>query len=227
MLTPPNDWIKHTNTSINDLAVHYMEKEQKMAQAREAMKDPVNLFLKAWNQSKIAPDGYSINIKQLEWLIQFLRKTTTIKTVLEIGFGTGLTTGVILSSRNDINIVSIDTGDHSYVMKGQKLIEHMFPEKFFLIVGDSNLVLPQLPLQPDLIYMDGAIINPTFENDMKNALAHCKPGTWILINHYSPNGEHHPDIKTAVEKYIKSGELTVLAHMSMKDSAWALCKRIF
>lgn len=190
--------------------------------------DP-DAFLREWVAAKIDQHEGSCVPDQMRFFIKFLLDNKNIKSILEIGFNAGLSAGVFLAARPDINLISIDIGAHDYILKAQKLIQKLFGERFMLVVGDSSLVVPQLKdlISPDLIFIDGAHHEPGVSQDLKNCLKLCKLGTWLLIDDYWPKGEHEPAVKAAVDKLVQAGKLVLLGHWATPDRSWVVAKKIF
>ena len=186
-------------------------------------------FLKKWVEAKIEQREGSCVPDQMRFFVRFLMENKNIKNVLEIGFNAGLSAGVFLATRTDIKLVSVDIGAHDYILKAQKLIQKLFPDRFMLVVGDSSLVVPQLKdlISPDLIFIDGAHHEPVVSLDLKNCLDMCRPGTWLLIDDYWPKGDHEPAVKKAVDALVQTGKLVLLGQWSTPDRSWALGKKIF
>jgi len=131
-------------------------------------------------------EGASIG-PQVEYFINLLDKNPQIKTILEIGFNTGRSAAYFLSSRDDIKVVSVDIGYHSYVNDCKKIIDSHFPGRHTLLIGDSKVVLPQLlMLEPripfDLIFIDGDHSEVGALADAKNCLALATKETIIVMD---------------------------------------------
>ena len=131
-------------------------------------------------------EGASIP-KQVMFFIDLLIKTPQIKTILEIGFNTGRSAAYFLSSRDDIQVISVDIGIHDYVKQCKKLIDTQFPGRHSLLLGDSKVVLPQLlKLQPkiqfDLIFIDGDHTEPTPLIDARYCLALANNDTILVMD---------------------------------------------
>lgn len=131
-------------------------------------------------------EGASI-IEQSTYFIELLTKNPHIKSILEIGFNTGRSAAHFLSSRNDIQVISVDIGTHHYVAPCKKLIDKHFPGRHTLLIGDSKIVLPQLlNLQPkinlDLIFIDGDHTAPTPLIDARNCLALANNNTLLFMD---------------------------------------------
>jgi spermidine synthase len=186
-------------------------------------------FLKAWVEAKITPTEGSMTQEQLKWTVEFMKSHKDIKSVLEIGTNAGLSTGMWLSARPDVKVLSVDLGAHDYVLAAQKLLQKVFPGRYLQIMGDSMIVLPQLKEypKPDLIFIDGGHEGPIPAHDLMNSLELSKPGTWIIIDDCWPEGKHHPDVFAAVDRAVKMGVLVTLGVFTTKDRSWAVTKRIF
>ena len=131
-------------------------------------------------------EGASIP-KQVMFFIDLLINTPQVKTILEIGFNTGRSAAYFLSSRDDIQVISVDIGIHDYVKQCKKLIDTQFPGRHSLLLGDSKVVLPQLlKLQPkiqfDLIFIDGDHSEPTPLIDARNCLALANNDTILVMD---------------------------------------------
>jgi predicted O-methyltransferase YrrM len=186
-------------------------------------------FLKAWEAASIVPTEGSVTSEQIEWMIEFMKQHPEIKSVLEIGTNAGISSGIFLSARPDITLVSVDIGTHPYVLEAQKLLQKLFPRQYIQIIGDSTVVLPNIKslIKPDLIFIDGGHTAPIPSIDIKNALALCKPSTWIIIDDCWPEGKQEKDVFDAVQKSVRSFEMVCKDVMTSKTRSWTLCKKIF
>ena len=131
-------------------------------------------------------EGASI-IEQIEYFIELLTKNPHIKTILEIGFNTGRSAAYFLSSREDIQVISLDIGIHPYINDCKKLIDKHFPRRHSLLIGDSKVILPQLlnlqlKINPDLIFIDGDHREPTPLIDARNCLALANKDTILVMD---------------------------------------------
>jgi len=57
------------------------------------------------------------NLGQLINFMDYLIKNPEKKTVLEIGFNTGLSAVSFLAARSDVSVISVDIGVHAYVQQ--------------------------------------------------------------------------------------------------------------
>jgi len=101
-----------------------------------------------------------------------------IKNVLQIGFNAGHSADLILSSNENINLVSFDLGVHNYVEIGEKIIDEFYQGRHKLIRGDSKKTVPLFwnnnKIKFDLIYIDGGHAYEDVISDLENChnLAH-------------------------------------------------------
>ena len=126
-------------------------------------------------------------IHQCKFFIDFLITNPKIKNIVEIGFNTGVSSAYFLSARDDIKVISVDIGVHSYVNDCKKLIDQQFPGRHTLIIGDSKKIIPELNelepgLKPDLIFIDGDHSEPTPLIDARNCLALADKETFLVMD---------------------------------------------
>ena len=126
-------------------------------------------------------------IHQCKYFIDYLIDNPKIKNIIEIGFNTGVSSAYFLSARDDINVISVDIGIHTYVNECKKLIDKQFPGRHKLIIGDSRQIIPELNkleprIKPDLIFIDGDHGEPTPLIDARNCLALADKGTVLVMD---------------------------------------------
>lgn len=166
---------------------------------------------------------------ELDYFLNLLRKETKIKTILEIGFNTGLSTTAFLSARPDITVISIDIGEHNYVLEAKKWIDKEFPNRHLLFIGDSTTTLPQIMKQfplykPDFIFIDGGHYNPVPKLDIQNSIDIAHPGTFIVVDDVVPWLQ---DIIDAINFFMKEHKLHLLDQSEYPPSwRWAVFKKI-
>ena len=126
-------------------------------------------------------------IHQCKFFIDYLIANPRIKNIVEIGFNTGVSSAYFLSARDDINVISVDIGLHSYVNNCKKLIDEQFPGRHTLVIGDSKKIIPELNkseprIKPDLIFIDGDHGEPTPLIDARNCLALADKETVLVMD---------------------------------------------
>ena len=126
-------------------------------------------------------------VEQCIFFIDYLIATPKIKTIVEIGFNTGMSSAYFLSARDDIKVISVDIGFHRYVNDCKKLIDKQFPNRHTLIIGDSKKIIPELHkldpgIKPDLIFIDGDHGEPTPLIDARNCLALADKETVLVMD---------------------------------------------
>jgi predicted O-methyltransferase YrrM len=128
-------------------------------------------------------EGGSI-LEQSDFFIKYLLDNTNVKFILEIGFNTGISANAFLASRDDIRMISIDIGEHTYVSNCKDAIDKHYPGRHLLLIGDSKDVVPGLKsrVEPDLIFIDGDHAEPTPLIDARNCLALSGPNTILIMD---------------------------------------------
>jgi predicted O-methyltransferase YrrM len=126
-------------------------------------------------------------IHQCKYFIDYLIANPQIKTILEIGFNTGVSSAYFLSAREDIKVISVDIAFHRYVYECKKLIDEQFSGRHKLIIGDSKKIIPELnklepEFKPDLIFIDGDHGEPTPLIDARNCLALADKETVLVMD---------------------------------------------
>ncbi len=126
-------------------------------------------------------------IHQCKFFIDYLIANPKIKTILEIGFNTGLSSAYFLSARDDIKVISVDIGFHRYVYECKKIIDKEFPGRHTLHIGDSRKIIPQITnlepgIKPDLIFIDGDHGDSTPLIDARNCLALADKETVLVMD---------------------------------------------
>ena len=126
-------------------------------------------------------------IHQCKYFIDYLIRNSRMKNIVEIGFNTGVSSAYFLSARDDIKVISVDIGIHTYVNECKKLIDGQFPGRHTLHIGDSRKIIPELNklepgFKPDLIFIDGDHLEPTPLIDARNCLALADKETVLVMD---------------------------------------------
>ena len=185
-------------------------------------------LLTAWSNSDINPTEGSCCKLQIEYFREFLEKNTDVKTVLEIGFNGGLSSASFLSVRPDIKVVSIDLGEHDYVLRAKRWIDKEFPDRHMLFIGNSLMTFPQLlemfpSFSPDLIFVDGGHDAPVPVSDLTYALELARSDTWICVDDIV---EWMVDIMSAINNAENQGKMVILDKKRDDIHGWIMCKKI-
>jgi predicted O-methyltransferase YrrM len=131
------------------------------------------------------------NKNQIEKLTEIC-KNNNFTNILEIGFNGGHSSALMLDNTN-ANIVSVDIGNHKYVLEGKKIIDEKFPNRHTLIIGNSMNVLTndEIPnIKYDLIYIDGGHSYKCANSDIINCKKYADENTIIIIDDIIYESEH-------------------------------------
>ena len=166
--------------------------------------------------------------EEMRFFLNFLRKETNVKTILEIGFNTGLSATTFLYARPDITVISVDIGNHDYVLTAKKWIDKEFPNRHMLFVGDSMQVLPQIMKQfpaytPDMIFVDGGHDDPCPRVDISNAIKISNSNTFIIVDDVVP---WMKDIISSINECLRNNTLRLIEQGSSEIWGWAVFKPI-
>lgn len=102
----------------------------------------------------------SADSAELEYLAN-LAKLPQIHNIGEIGFNAGLSSYTFLEANmNTRRVYSFDLGEYDYIKPAKEYIDHQFPKRHILVIGDSLATVPQFyashpTLKFDLIFIDG------------------------------------------------------------------------
>ena len=168
------------------------------------------------------------NLEQSDFFIKYLLDNPQIKLILEIGFNTGSSANAFLAARDDIKVISVDIGIHTYISHCKDAIDKHYPGRHALLIGDSKMVVPGLSLRPDLIFIDGDHAEPTPLIDARNCLALASPHT-ILIMDDTTLTTGWAGVLQAMCELIRNQEidLTYIDSRVSKDRGWTLFKRFY
>jgi len=168
------------------------------------------------------------NIEQSDFFIKYLLDNPHIKLILEIGFNTGSSANAFLAARDDIKVVSVDIGIHTYISHCKDAIDKHYPGRHALLIGDSKTVVPGLSLIPDLIFIDGDHAEPGPLIDARNCLSMAAPHT-ILIMDDTTLTMGWAGVLQAMCELIRNQEIdpTYVDSRVSKDRGWTLFKRFY
>lgn len=191
--------------------------------------DALKQLFQEWITAIPETNEGSVTPPQMMYFTDFLKnKAPNVKTIFEIGFNSGLSSSVFLSARDDIRVLSVDLGAHTYVRKAKAWIDKKFPGRHLLMIGDSTEVLPQIiellpQYKPDMIFVDGGHFGDIPLKDLENTYKIAKPECWIVLD--DTNNKHKAVIDalaTCLNKYMYA----ILGQYNGADRAWTLLKRL-
>jgi predicted O-methyltransferase YrrM len=104
---------------------------------------------------------------------------------LEIGFNAGDSADLFLNQGCDL--ISFDIGRHSYIPFAKDYLDHEYPEKHQLVIGDSTKTIPEHNGEYDFIYIDGNHSYKIARQDLANCRKLSHKDTLIIIDDYVCN----------------------------------------
>jgi predicted O-methyltransferase YrrM len=128
-----------------------------------------------------------LRVDQANYLRNLITANGSVHNVLEIGFNAGHSSYVFLEARPDVQVVSFDLGEHSYVSAAKDFIDKRFPGRHQLVLGDSTVTLPQYrQTNPDavfdLAFVDGGHDYDTAIADLRNCRQLVAPGGLVVMD---------------------------------------------
>ena len=171
----------------------------------------------------------SINLGQINFIMDLLRKNPSIKRVLETGFHTGLSAATFLDVREDIEVVSFDIFWFDYTRKAKLLLDKHYPFRNLLVAGNTagslQNYLKKTKDEPiDLVFVDGGHEWPVPYFDLQILLSSVKQDTIIIIDDYCEAHGTHGVIR-AVNAIIELGLLKDVHIMQAEDRGMIVAKR--
>jgi predicted O-methyltransferase YrrM len=114
---------------------------------------------------------------------ELLKELTKNKqTGLEIGFNAGDSAYLFL--QQGCSLTSCDIFRHQYCYDACDFLRDKYNGNFFIIKGDSRIVLPELECKYDFIYVDGNHSYKVVKEDLKNIVKLCHKDTLVIIDDY-------------------------------------------
>ncbi len=177
-------------------------------------------------------EGSSVD-GQLSFYNDYLTENKHIKTIIEIGFNSGISAAGFLSVRDDIRVLSIDIGLHGHVIPCKRVIDAEFPGRHLLVIGDSTMAMPLLQEffkvkegHVDLIFVDGNHNHPGPLLDIVNSLKYCDENTIVMVDDVCP-AHGSSGVIQAVNDLVHHNVMQPLQKLTAEDRGWVLFKRIF
>ncbi len=144
--------------------------------------------LRKYLKSKGYPrfEGSCYNQTEQQELLKELIKNK--QSGLEIGFNAGDSANLFL--QQGVRLTSCDIFLHQYCYDACDYLRDKYNGNFFIIKGDSRIVLPELDCKYDFIYVDGNHSYKVVKEDLKNIVKLCHENTLIIIDDYVVNPDY-------------------------------------
>ena len=133
----------------------------------------------------------SSNSTQLHYFRDLLLCEENVTRVAEIGFNAGVSAECFLASRPDSSVVSFDIGDHKCVRDAKDYIDHNYPNRHTLVLGDSGETVPAFFKEHaqecfDLIFIDGGHSFESAYADLINMRVLASERTILIMDDLTP-----------------------------------------
>lgn len=144
-----------------------------------------------WRPPPLHVEGH-MQKAQARWFHQLLRRHSTLRDVMEIGFNTGHSAYLFLATCPEAKMVSFDLGDHDYVAVAKALIDRLFPGRHELITGDSTETVPRYVAEHEgrrfeLCYVDGGHDYDVARADLFNCQALAAERALVVMDDLVPS----------------------------------------
>jgi predicted O-methyltransferase YrrM len=158
--------------------------------------------------------------QQVQYFIALLQKYPNIKKVAEIGFNLGHSSEVFLKTRPDIQVVSCDMMFNWWNFVGKEYIDAKYPGRHQLLVGDSQIKMPEFKRSHpnftfDCIFIDGGHSYSVALQDIVNMQFLARSDTVLIMDDI----EFH-EVNDAWKKCISDGLIEELERFPPPNSAW-------
>jgi predicted O-methyltransferase YrrM len=145
----------------------------------------LDLYLKYKNC--IITEGYTQPVSEQVEILKDLVNNNKIINILEIGFNAGHSSCLFLESNRNCKVYSFDIGCHDYLQIGKQYINHTFPNRHELILGDSKITIPTYinnnkDMKMDLIFIDGGHDFETAITDLINCKMLSHQDTILIMD---------------------------------------------
>ena len=186
--------------------------------SQEALRQPtLRKFLSFINydRGRHGGEGDCTTFPEQQEFLKALCVENDFQTILEVGFNRGHSAELFLAYSNAL-VYSFDLGVHQVAQMGKRYLDHRFPNRLHLTLGDSRKTIPafaaQKNIKMDLIFIDGGHQEEEALADLRNcwALAHKK--TLLIMDDVAPKG--FAGVSRAWNKIKKDGLVEQKAEIS-------------
>lgn len=134
-------------------------------------------------------EGYSSEKQRLDISLLIKKYVINPNYIFEIGFNGGHSSDSFLRYNPNCKVVSFDIGEHSYVTQGKSYIDHNYPNRHELILGNSEITIPAYDSlnKFDVIFIDGGHKYPTPKNDLENCKRFAHKNTLVIMDDIPEN----------------------------------------
>lgn len=110
-----------------------------------------------------------------------------VRRIMEIGFNAGHSANAILSANPNATLLSFDLGIYRTVPIAKEYMDHHYPNRHTLILGDSQITVPKYVADHpqdkfDMIFIDGGHNEPIPMNDLINCMPLAHKDTILILD---------------------------------------------
>lgn len=157
---------------------------------------------------KEKPTEGHIDKCQIDFFKDLLRENKWIKNIGEIGFNMGHSSLCLLDNSKDTKVYSFELGKHKYTSFGKLFIDEHFPKRHQLIIGDSQLTVPEFKnINFDLIFIDGSHSYAGCKKDIENMKKLAHKNTILIIDDIIPNKRWGKGPTKALNEFIETKQI--------------------
>lgn len=129
-------------------------------------------------------EGYTTHQQRVDMFSLIKHHAPSPKYILEIGFNGGHSADAFLKYNPQTKLVSFDIGTHAYVKDGKAYIDHTYPGRHELVIGDSTKTVPEYQSDHkfDVIFIDGGHEYPIAKADLENCKRFAHEQTLVLVD---------------------------------------------
>lgn len=185
------DWcVSETHSMILDSFHHHNRNEvQDFTIFNVELDITINTFLNGRGFSQFEGHCQTCILQVID-LVELTKNATN---VMEIGFNAGHSAEILLKYNPSLHLTSFDIGHHNYVPHAKEFIDHYYPERHILILGDSTKTVPEFKDTIfDVIFIDGGNDYSVVNADLNNCKRFANSNTIVILDDtmYAQNWVH-------------------------------------
>lgn len=153
-------------------------------------------------------DFKSINDTAYEKALTLVEFASDKKELLEIGFNSGFSSLLFLSTNKDIKVTAVDICLYPYTFPCFQYLKNIFGDRIDLVEGDSTITVPSIIKEKnfDSYFIDGGHSDEVTGADFRNIINDAIAGATICADDYN-----FPTIRNIVNHHVSLGQLEIIS----------------